>query len=167
MTLLKTELLIIGSKHQLSKVYIDSIKVSDSQIKPWVAVLNISSWVDSHMNMNVQVRKICSKTFHGLYNTRQIRKFLSPEWAKILVHALVTCHLNYWNFLLHWIPQCQTNCLQKVLISAARIHIMVLQFCSNYTGCPSIFVFNLKLPFFAYKSVNDTAPVYLKDPNTG
>ena len=30
----KTELLLIGSIHQLSKVSIDSIKVGDSQIKP-------------------------------------------------------------------------------------------------------------------------------------
>ena len=75
----KTELLIIGSKHQLSKVSIDSIKVGDSQIEPSEAVRNLGSWFDSHMNMNVQVGKICSKAFYGLYNIGQIGKFLSPE----------------------------------------------------------------------------------------
>ncbi|XP_068738659.1 uncharacterized protein [Montipora capricornis] len=62
----ETELLIIGSKHQLSKVSIDSIKVGDSQIKPSEAVRNLGSWFDSHMNMNVQVGKICSKAFYRL-----------------------------------------------------------------------------------------------------
>ena len=51
----KTELIIIGSKHQLSKVSIDSIKVGDSQIKPSETVRNLGSWFDSHMNMNVHV----------------------------------------------------------------------------------------------------------------
>ena len=37
----KTELLIIGSKRQLSKVSIDSIKVGDSQIKPSETVRNL------------------------------------------------------------------------------------------------------------------------------
>ena len=56
----KTELLIIQSKHQLSKVSIDSIKVGNSQIKPSEAVHTLGPWFDSHMNMNVQVGKICS-----------------------------------------------------------------------------------------------------------
>ena len=71
--------------------------------------------------MNVQVGKICSKAFYGLYNIKKIRKFLSPESTKILVHAFVTCHLDYSNSLLHGISQCQINRLQKVLNSAATI----------------------------------------------
>ena len=49
----KTELLIIGSKHQFSKVSIDSIKVGDWQIKPPEAVRKLGSWFDSHMNTDV------------------------------------------------------------------------------------------------------------------
>ena len=154
----KTELLIIGSKHQLSKVSIDSIKVDDShsQIKPSDAVRNLGSWFDSHMNMNVQVGKICSKVFYGLYNIRQIRKFLSPESTKILVHAFVTCHLDYCNSLLHGISQCQINRLQKVLNSAARIitltskfHHIIAGFAPTPLAAPLILVFNLKSPFLS------------------
>lgn len=57
--------IIIRSKHQL--VSTGWVKVGDSQVKPSEAVLNISSWVYSHMNMNVQVGKICSKAFYGSF----------------------------------------------------------------------------------------------------
>ena len=50
--------------------------------------------------MNVHVGKVCSKAFRGLYNIRQIRKFLSMESTKTLVHAFVTSHLDYCNSLL-------------------------------------------------------------------
>ena len=80
-----TELLIIGSKHQFSKVSIDSIKVGDSQIKPPEAVRKLGSWFDSHLNMDVQVEKICNKASYGLRNIRQIRKFLSPESLLMLL----------------------------------------------------------------------------------
>ena len=81
----KTELLLIGSKHQFSKVSVDSIKVGDSQIKPPEAVRKLGSWFDSHMSMDVQVEKICSKASYGLYNIRQVRKFLSPESLLMLL----------------------------------------------------------------------------------
>ena len=63
-----------SNRTQLSKVSIDSIRVGHSQIKPSEAVRNLGSWFDSHMNMNVQVGKICSKAFYGVYN---IRRFLA------------------------------------------------------------------------------------------
>lgn len=50
-----TELLPIGSRHQLSKVSIDSIKVGDSQIKPseaWAHGLTVTStWTHKSGNM--------------------------------------------------------------------------------------------------------------------
>ena len=165
----KTELLIIGSKNQLSKVSIDSIKVGDSQIKPSEAVRNLGSWFDSHMNMTLQVGKICSKAFHGLYNIRHIRKFLSPESTKILVHAFVTCHLDYCNSLLHGISQCQINRLQKVLNSAARIITLTPKFqhitpvLLQLHWLPINFRIQFKIALFVYKSLDGTAPAYLKD----
>ena len=165
----KTELLIIGSKHQLSKVFIDSIKVDDSQIKPSESVRNLGSWFDSHMNMNVQVGKIYSKAFYGLYNIRKIRKFLSPELTKILIHAFVTCHLDYCKSLLHGISQCQINRLQKVLNSAARIITLSQKFhhitpvLLQLHWLPINFRIQFKITLFVYKSLNGTAPAYLKD----
>ena len=116
----KTEFLIIGTRQQLSKIKIDSVRVGDGDIRPVDSVRNLGSWFDIHMSMNVHVGKVCSKAFRGLYNIRQIRKFLSIESTKILVHAFVTSHLDYCNSLLFGIPQYQFQRLQRVL-NAARV----------------------------------------------
>ena len=128
----KTEFLIIGTRQQLSKVTIDSIEVGDADIKPVQEVRNLGSWFDEHMSMNVHVGKVCSKAFRGLYNIRQIRKFLSIESTKTLVHAFVTSHLDYCNSLLFGIPQYQLQRLQRVLNAAARVTCLIPR-CAHIT----------------------------------
>ncbi len=97
---LKTEFLIIGTRQQLKKIEINYVRVGDVDIKPVESVRDLGAWFDEHMSMDVHVGKICSKASRSLYNNRQIRKFLSQETAKTLVHAFVTSHLDYCNSLL-------------------------------------------------------------------
>ena len=101
--------------------------------------------------MNVDVSKVCSKAFRGLYKIRQIRKFLSIESTKTLVHAFVTSHLDYCNSLLFGIPQYQIKRLQRVLNAASRITCFILR-CTHITPVlmhlhwlPPSFVLSLKL----------------------
>ena len=75
----KTDFLIIGTRQQLEKTSIESIIIGDTVIKPLESVRNLGSWFDAHMRMNVHIGKICSKAFRGLYNIRQIRKFLAVQ----------------------------------------------------------------------------------------
>ena len=110
----------------------------------------LGSWFDRHVFMDVHVGKVCSKAFRGLYNIRQIRKFLSIECTKTLVHAFVTSHLDYCNSLLFGISQYQIKRLQWVLNAAARITCFTPR-CSHitpasctYTGCLSNFALSLK-----------------------
>ncbi len=44
------------------------------------------------MSMNSHIRKVCSKAFPSLNNIREIRKYLSEESIKILVHAFAYAH---------------------------------------------------------------------------
>ncbi len=91
-------------------------------IKPVESVRDLGAWFDEHISMEVHVGTICSKAFRSLYNNKQIRKFLSQESIKTLVHAFVTSHLDYCNSLLSvGIPQCQFQRLQRVLNAAARM----------------------------------------------
>ncbi|KAL9959480.1 hypothetical protein ACROYT_G032807 [Oculina patagonica] len=124
----KTEFVIIGSRQQLSKIHIDKITVGESTIEPVKMVRNLGAWFDSHMSMNSHIGKVCSKAFRSLYNIRQIRKFLSEETTKILVHAFVTSHLDYCNSLLSGLPQYQYDRLQRVLNAAARVVCLLPKF---------------------------------------
>ena len=68
----KTEFLIISLSQQLS----------NCDIQPLKHVRNLGTWLDNHMSMNIHIGKVCSKAFRGLYNIRQIRKYLSAESTK-------------------------------------------------------------------------------------
>ncbi|XP_068675423.1 uncharacterized protein [Montipora foliosa] len=94
---IKTEFIVIGTRQLVSKVDIASLKIGSAGITPLSSVRNLDAWFDDRMAMNVHVGMVCKKAFKGLYNIRQIRKLLSVESTKTLIHAFVTCHLDYCN----------------------------------------------------------------------
>ena len=91
----KTEFIIIGSRQQLSKVSIDKLRVGEVLISPVGAVRDLESWLDTHMSMNLHISKICRKAFRSLYHIKRIKKYLTDDATKILVHAFITSHLDY------------------------------------------------------------------------
>ena len=57
--------------------------------------------------------------FGGLYNVRQIRKYLSAESTKCLIHAFVNSHLDYYNSLSYKLLQ--NDCCMTDLNAAVRV----------------------------------------------
>ena len=111
----KTELLIVGSCQQLSKVQLESVTVGDSEIKPISTVRGLGAWFDKNLSMSIHVSEVFNKACRGLYSIRQIRKYLSGDATKVLVHAFVTFRLDYCNSLLFGIPKYQHDRLQRSL----------------------------------------------------
>ena len=174
----KTEFLIICSSQQLSKVTMASIKVGDSDIQPLKHVRNLGTWFDNHMSMNIHIGKVCSKAFRGLYNIRQIRKYLSAESTKYLIHAFVTSHLDYCNALLYKLPQYQYDRLQNVLNAAARVTCLIPKFAHitpvlrELHWLPVKFRVEFKIALLVFKTLNGLEPQYLSQllvvkPRTG
>ena len=121
------------------------------------SVRKLGSWFNAHMRMNVHIGKICSKAFRGLYNIRQIRKFLTVQSTKTLVHAFISSHLDYCNALLFGLPKYQLDHLQKVPIAAARVIFQIPKF-DHITPAlidlhwfPVTFRVQFKLLLFVYK----------------
>lgn len=165
----KTEFIIIGSRQQLLKVNISSVKVGGADISPVKCVRNLGAWFDCTMSMDTHINKICSKAFRGLYNIRQIRKFLTPSSTKTLVHAFVTSHLDYCNSLLFGLPNYQYDRLQKVLNAAARVIFLIPKF-HHITPTliylhwlPIKFRIQFKILLLVYKCLHNKAPKYLSD----
>ena len=80
------------------------------------------------MRVNVNIGKICTKAFRGLYNIRQIREFLTVQSAKILIHAFVSSQLDYCDALLFGLPKYQLDRLQKIQNAAARVIFQIAKF---------------------------------------
>ena len=165
----KTEFIIIGSRQQLSKISIDKLRVGEVLISPVSAVRDLGSWLDIHMSMNMHVSKICSKAFRSLYHIKQIRKYLTDDATKILVHAFITSHLDYCNSLLYGIPKYQLNRLQKVLNAAARVVCLVPKFdhitptLMRLHWLPVKYRVIFKIVLLVYKALHGLAPKYIRD----
>ena len=121
------------------------------------------------MRMNVHICKICSKAFRGLYNVRQIRKFLTAQSTKTLIHAFVSSHLDYCNALLFGLPKYQIDRLHKVQNAAARVIFRIAKFdhitpaLIDLHWLPVSFGVQFKLLLLVYKALHNQSPSYIND----
>ena len=94
------ELLVVGSS-DLSASQLPSFTAIDrSVIQPSHSARNIAVLFHNELNMERQVYAICKSAFFHIRNISWIRKFLSLNGAKPLVHAFVTYRLDNCNSLL-------------------------------------------------------------------
>ena len=164
----KTELLILHSKHR-PQPPLDSIGVIDTPVFPTQSARNIGIVFDSTMNLDKHVDEICKSAFYHIRNISQVRRYLSIESTKTLVHAFVTSRIDGCNALLYGLPGNLIQRLQYVLNSAARLislsrkadHITPLLIDLHWL--PVQQRINFKILLFTYKIVNGLAPSYLSD----
>ena len=121
------------------------------------------------MAMDVHIGNICNKPFKGLYNIRQIRKFLSTEATKILIliHAFMTSHLDYCNSLFTGLPKISAGLAVKYLNAAARIICLVPKFdrispyLKDLHWLSVELRIELKVLLRVFKALNGMAPRYI------
>ena len=117
----KTELMLIETRQQLSKVQTDSPLVAGTVVSSVSEARNLGVWFDSKFQFQTHINKTCQSAFYYIHNIRRIRKFSSFEAAKTLVQALVISRLDYYNSVLYGIPAIHTNKLKRVQNAAARL----------------------------------------------
>ena len=54
----KTEILLIGTRQQLRKVTVDTVKVGSCDITPETNIRNLGAWFDSELNMEIHINKL-------------------------------------------------------------------------------------------------------------
>ena len=90
--------------------------VGNTEVTSETAVKNLGAWFDSTLGMSSHISKMCIAAFYHLHEISCIRKFLSWEDTKTLVHTFVMSCLVYCNSLLYGIPASHLNKVQRVLI---------------------------------------------------
>ena len=163
----KTEAMISGSKHTLSKVLADFMSISDASIvfAPFVKYLGVT--LDSSLTMQRHISDVCRSTFLALRRIAAIRPFLSPKSTSVLLHASVTCRLAYCNSALSGVSADQLSRLQRVQNSAARLvlkkrkreHITPLL--RQLHWLPVAFRVKYKLAVLAFRHFDGSLPPYL------
>lgn len=79
--------------------------------------------------MSAHINKLCAAAFYHLHNISRIRRFLSFDSTKALVHALITSRVDYCNSLLYGLPATQLNKIQRILNAAARLVCRSSRYC--------------------------------------
>ena len=165
----KTEFILIGTRQQLAKVNISELVVGGATINPVTAVKNLGTWFDEHMNMCLHINKTCKASFFHMYNIRRIRKFLSRDSTKTLVHALITSRIDYCNSLLYGLPYVHLSKLQRIQNSAARLVCSLSRYCHitpvlySLHWLPISFRIEFKILVITLKAIYGLAPQYIID----
>ena len=115
----KTVALVLASRNNQAKHKIYVIKIGDCHISP--TAINIGSVFDSEMSMVGNVKYICRIAYYHVKNISLIRSCLTQKVAARLMYSLVISIIGYANCLLHGIPDCLINTLQRVQNAAARL----------------------------------------------
>ena len=91
-------------------------------------VNNLGVYLDSELTLERQVSKLCQVCYFHLRRLRTVRRSLSKECLRTLVHAFVTSRVDHCNSLLYGSYSYLLDRLQSVLNSAARLVLNIAKF---------------------------------------
>ena len=118
----KTEIILIGTRVQVEAMNVSSLSVAGVQVKiSGRPVHNLGVELDPLLSMSAQVNKMVKNSSFHIRNIGRVRRKISENSAKTLVHSLVTSRLDYCNSLLSGISEQSLSKLQLVQNNAARL----------------------------------------------
>ena len=120
------------------------------------------------MDMATHIIKTCGTAFFYLYNYHHIRKYLTSECTKKLIHAFLTSLLDYCNSLLYGVPD---NHMQKLsvmnacahLIFCTPIHCHITVLFQQLHWLPIHLCIKFKILLITFKVLQGSAPKNLYD----
>ena len=93
----KTQFIWLGTGHFLGKRDTQAI---DTILSSTDVVNNLGVYLDSELTLERQVSKLCQACYFHLRRLRTVRRSLSKECLRTLVHAFVTSRVDHCNGLL-------------------------------------------------------------------
>ena len=164
----KTEVIHITSQFK-QHTPIESLRISDCCTRPVTCARDLGTIITSNLRMQNQVNNICRSSYLALHKIGQIRNFLDKQTTEKLVHAFISCRLDFCNSLLHCIPDSQTSKLQRIQNSAARLvtrsssrqHITPILRSLHWLPVNERIVFKILL--LTHKCIHGSAPAYLRE----
>ena len=128
--------------------------------------------IDESLSLEKHISEVVKSCRYHLRELWHIRKYLTEDTAKTIVHALVISKLDYCNSLYVNLPAILVAKLQSVLNEAARL---VTQTPRNNHITPALIQLHwlsvkerieYKVPTMVYKGMNGLSPEYVSEPLT-
>ena len=114
----KTQFIWLGTPHQLSEVQCQKISLRGVDIQISTEVTCLGVLLDSKLIFAPHVRRLSGRCFYHLRQLKTVRRSLTEDAAKSLVHAFVTSHIDYCNSVIYGARAAH---IQNVLNAAARL----------------------------------------------
>jgi len=164
----KTGALVINGPRR-QPIDFPPLSIGDAQVLTSFSQRVLGFEVDECMNMKKQVNAVTKSCFYELSKMYKVRKCVTEEAAKTMVHTLVTSRLDYCNALLFGLPDCLLNKLWCVQKSSARLITMTRKYdhispvMEDLHWLPIWQRIDYKVLLLSFKSLNGLAPQYLSD----
>ena len=164
----KTEVLTLTSKHK-TPIWPVTLQLGTAMVESKPKVRDLGVTLDSNMTMEDHVNSVCRSAYAQIASISHIRRYLTPEATKSLVHALVTSRLDYCNSLLYGLPKVLLNKLQRVQNVGARLvtktprHQHITPVLKELHWLPVDKRIHFKILMHTFRSIHGDAPTYLQD----
>lgn len=166
----KTDFIWLGTRQQLAKVQGRTVDLGAVQLPVSTEVTCLGVVFDSELTFSAHVKSLVSRCFYHLRQLRTVRRSLTTDSIKTLVHALIASRLDYCNSVFFNISATNMRALQSVLNAAARLitrkrkydHIS-LTLRDDLHWLPIQQRIDYKLCTLVYKCIHQTAPTYISE----
>ncbi|CAB3996351.1 Hypothetical predicted protein [Paramuricea clavata] len=125
--------------------------------------------LDDKLTLKSHVRNVAKSCFFKLRNMRKIRKCITEDAAKIMVHSMITSRLDYCNAILYGLPNCDLDRLYSVqklaarLITGTRKYDHITPVLERLHWLPVKKRIEYKILLLVFKCLQGTAPEYLSE----
>ena len=163
----KTEFVIFGSDSNIARVGEQTVSIGDSRVPPSKTVRNIGAMLDSSLSMESHVNAVVKACYFQIRSLSKIRKYLTDDSAKSLVHAYVTSRLDNMNSLLYDATDSKIHKLKLVQNNAARLIMKKKKSChitpllNQLHWLPVEFRIKYKILMMVFKCIHGEGPSYL------
>ena len=165
----KTQVMWLGTRQQLAKVDINVLQLSSAKILTTTTVVDLGLTIDSRLTMSDHIAAVRRSCFFQLRQLRAVRRSLTTETTKVLIHAFVSGCLDYCNSLLAGVGSGLIQQLQSVQNAAARLVMglhkfdHITQVLRELHWLPVRKRIDYKVALLVFKCLHGLAPSYLAD----
>ena len=166
----KTEALVTGSRHQLSKFDRStgiSVDGSVVQFNKSIRVLGVT--VDELLSFDDHVSAVVQSCNYHIRSLRHIRRLIDRDTANTLACAIVNSRLDYCNALLYGVSVKNIHRLQRIQNSLARV-VCNVQYGQSATGVlqalhwlPITKRITYKIATITHRTLHTQQPTYLAE----
>ena len=168
LTEVKTAFLVLGSQRNRT-IAVDSIRVGDSTILRSQTARNLGVYIDEALNFENQISevvKICRFLLRELW---QVRKYLTVDTAKTIIHATIIFRLEFCNNVYVNMLAVHIKRLQKIQTEAARLVTLtprrehITPILQSLHWLPAQRRIEYKVLTIVFKTQHNTGPEYVRE----